>query len=296
VRTLQSGQRERRVEQVVRAQRDEAIGLLAPSPAQHQLDRRAQVVIADQREDTAKPRERLDVRFQKRLLRAAPKRHAERRAREARAQIEQLHRDLAAAQQHVRLTPVDLGLHPGLVDLRHEHPTGLTELASPRGDVLAHRALGHLGAMLVDQPPPDPPRRVTLLARRRPIGLKPLVDQRPKRTQRRRRPTLRPLARRRQRRLQRLTHRPSMHPMALGERPDRQALAVMIPADLLEQLHPGTHPLCRPPVRALTRARSADDRTEGGAKSSRHSGANSGRRSQLTCRTRQDGGIRCKSA
>ncbi len=57
-----------------------------------------------------------------------------------------------------------------------------------------------------------------------------------------------------------------------GKRPDREALAVVIPADLLEQLHPGTHPLCRPPMRALTRARSADDRTEGGAKSSRCTG------------------------
>jgi len=31
--------------------------------------------------------------------------------------------------------------------------------------------------MLIDQPPRDPPRRVPLLARRRPTGLKPPVDQ-----------------------------------------------------------------------------------------------------------------------
>src|SRR3954469_1238265 len=71
-----------------------------------------------------------------------------------------------------------------------------------------------------------------------------------------------------------------MHTMTLRQRPDRQSLTIVIPADLLEQLHPGTHPLCRPPVRTLTRARSARDRTEGGAKSSRHSGANSDRHSQ----------------
>jgi alkylation response protein AidB-like acyl-CoA dehydrogenase len=71
-----------------------------------------------------------------------------------------------------------------------------------------------------------------------------------------------------------------MHPMTLRQGPDREALAIVIPADLLEQLHSGTHPFCRPPVRALTRARSADDRTEGGARSSRRSGANAGRRSQ----------------
>ena len=91
-----------------------------------------------------------------------------------------MHLDLAASEQHVRLAPVDLGLHPRLVDLRHEHLARLAQLAPPHSDVLAHRALCHLRAVLVDQSPPDPPRRVTLLARRHPVGLKPLVDQRPK--------------------------------------------------------------------------------------------------------------------
>jgi hypothetical protein len=66
--------------------------------------------------------------------------------------------------------------------------------------------------------------------------------------------------------------RPSMHPIALGERTDRQALAVAIPADLLEQLHSGTHPSCRPPS-ARDNARTLGRRSDGsGARSSRPSG------------------------
>ncbi len=68
-----------------------------------------------------------------------------------------------------------------------------------------------------------------------------------------------------------------MHPIALRERPLREALAIVI--SVLEQLHPGTHPFCRAPTCTLTRTRSIDDRTEGGAKSSRHTGAKPGRRS-----------------
>ncbi len=77
--------------------------------------------------------------------------------------------------------------------------------------------------VLVDEPPPDPLRRMTLLARRLPI--------RPQATRRSApgtRPASAPAAppaplRRRQRRRQRLPHRPPMHPMPLRQRPDRQA-------------------------------------------------------------------------
>jgi hypothetical protein len=48
---LLASARKRRFVQVVRAQRDEAVLLDPAAAAQHPLDRRAEVVIADRRED-----------------------------------------------------------------------------------------------------------------------------------------------------------------------------------------------------------------------------------------------------
>lgn len=48
---------------------------------------------------------------------------------------------------------------------------------------------------------------------------------------------------------QRLTHRPAIHPVTVGELADRQRLPPPIPPDLLEQLHPRPH-LHRPPAGA----------------------------------------------
>lgn len=48
VRALESGQGEGRVEAKVRAQGDETVGLRSAAPAQHRLDRRGQVVVADE--------------------------------------------------------------------------------------------------------------------------------------------------------------------------------------------------------------------------------------------------------
>jgi hypothetical protein len=72
--------------------------------------------------------------------------------------------------------------------LRHERLTDLPELATALTHIARHLALGDLRAVLGDQPLPHPPRRVPLLARRIAIALKPLVDQRPERTELRRRP------------------------------------------------------------------------------------------------------------
>jgi hypothetical protein len=46
----------------------------------------------------------------------------------------------------------------------------MPELAPTPPDVIADRRLGHLRAVLVDQPLPDPLRGMTLLPRRLPIG------------------------------------------------------------------------------------------------------------------------------
>ena len=253
------------VEQVVRAQRDEPIGLDPPAALEHLLDRRGQVVETDLGEHAAEPLKRLHVQLQERLLGLDQRRLAERRARERRAHHEQMHRRRDARQLDHRLAPVDLGLHARRVDLRHEHLADRpAQLALARPHVLAHRHLGDIGAVLIDQPPPDPLGGVTLLARRVAIGLKPLIDHRPIRAQLRRRPAHRRALHRRQRRLQRLAHRPPMNTVPLRQRPDREPLAITVTADLLELLHSGTHSSV-PPIRAQDeRQPSGHDRTEVG--------------------------------
>jgi len=82
-----------------------------------------------------------------------------------------------------------------------------------------------------------------------PVGLQPLVDQRPIRAELRRRPAHRRALRQRHWRQQRRPHRPSMNPMALRQRPDRQPLAIAVTPDLLELLHSGSHSSV-PPLRA----------------------------------------------
>ena len=273
--------RERRREQVVGAQRDEAVALDPTSALQDLLHRRGQVVVADLREHAAEPVERLDVQLEERLLRLDQRGLTERRPRERRAHKEQMNRRAHPRQVDLRLAPVDLRTHTRVVHLRHEHlPDRPAHRALPSTHVLPHRRLRDLGAVLVDQPPPDPPRGVTLLPRRHPIGLKPRVDQRPIRPQPRRRPTHRRTLRRRQRRSQRLPHRPPMNPIPLRQRPDRQPLPIAIPPDLLELLHPRPHPHWRLPLE-LDEPRTLGRRSDGGgASSSHHSGATSNHRAE----------------
>ena len=77
------------------------------------------------------------------------------------------HVDRLAAQQHPRLTPVDLGLDAGVADQRHEHLAQLTALGT---HTPAHLLLRHLRAVLLHQPLPNPPGGMPLLARRLPGG------------------------------------------------------------------------------------------------------------------------------
>ena len=107
--------------------------------------------------------------------------------------------------------------------------------------------------------------RMALLTRRRAVGQQPRVDYRPIRAELRRRPRHRQPLDRRQRRLQRLTHRPPMHAMTLSQRPDRQALTLTIPSNLLELLHPGSHSPAFRSALKIERQPSSHDRTEVGA-------------------------------
>ena len=173
------------------------------------------------------------------LLRRALEGDHEGRARVAGAHEEEVDPPPLPRELELGLAPVDLGLHSRLVHLRHEGRVDrIPQLAPPAAHVLAHRDLGQLGVMLVDEPLPDPARRVALLARRRAVGDEPLVDQRPIRPELRRCPALGRLARRRQRRGERLAHGATVHPVTQRQRADRQALAVALSTDLLEELHP----------------------------------------------------------
>ena len=148
-----------------------------------------------------------------------------------------MHVDQLAAQPDLRLPPVDLALHARVADQRHEHLADLTQLPPLVVHIPTDLPPRHHSAVLLNQPLPDPPSRMTLLARRLPIGLQPRIDHRPIRTQLRRRPRLRRALGRRDRRLQRLPNGPTMHPMARRQLPDRHPLPRMITPDLLKLLH-----------------------------------------------------------
>jgi hypothetical protein len=153
------------------------------------------------------------------------------------------------------------------MDLRDEH---LADRPAHRALALTHvvadRRLGDVGAVLVDQSPMDPLRRVALLARRVEVRVKPRVDQRPIRAELRRRAIRRRALGRWQRRCQRLPHRASVNAVALRKRADRQPFVLAVPPDLLEQLHPGSHAFRRLPLE-LYEARTVGRPSDGGGAS-----------------------------
>jgi hypothetical protein len=136
-------------------------------------------------------------------------------------------------------------LWPGGWVLRDERLRADAELPAALGHVAADRGLGGGAPELVSEPLPDPPRRVTLLARGPPVGEQDPVDEGPGLIGQHGPCPHRASSRRRDRRGDRLAHRPAMDAVLAGERPLRHP-AVVIAADKLEQLHPA-HPSCPPP-------------------------------------------------
>lgn len=107
-------------------------------------------------------------------------------------------------------------VHLGDEDLGH----GQAELALAPPHVVADRRLGDVGAVLVEQSPPDPLRGVALLARSLLVGLKPAVDQRPVGAELRRRALGRRALGGWQRRGERLADRPPVDAVAARQLPD----------------------------------------------------------------------------
>ena len=225
-------------------------GVLLPVPAlQHLAHRRRQVVVADvRRRHPARHRERGHVPLQQRLLRARGIDPVHAQARERQPVGEQLAGRVPAVHRDRDRPEVDLGLRPRLLRLRHEPLQALRlplllrlDLRAAPRHVLRHVGVRRMLAMLIGQPRPGPPGGMPLLARRVQVLDQHRVDQRGHRVPRGRRP-LRDLPRGRHRRRQRLPHRPPVHPVLPGDRPDPHPLPTVLP-DRSEQCHPvPSHP------------------------------------------------------
>lgn len=152
-----------------------------------------------------------------------------------------------ACQVGVSLIPVDLRFHSPGVALRDEGlPNRHVERDFPVVHVLSHRALPnrtvrHLGS----DPLPNPMRCVSLLSRRLAIGLQNAVYELnrglhfPARS-------LCLLSRLRQRTADRLPNHPPVNAQFLGHAGDGPHAKLVLPTDLLKQLHFGS-PLQRVP-------------------------------------------------
>jgi hypothetical protein len=150
VGALDAGLAEERVEPIVAAQGDEPLVLNAIAALEDPRDRGAEVVVADPVGHPTQVHEPLDVALEERLLGLGHKRPMERPARARQAHGEQPQLRQRPLQPHPQLGEVDLSLRARLMDLRDHHLADpATQLAAQPGDVLAHRRLAKLGAVLV---------------------------------------------------------------------------------------------------------------------------------------------------
>jgi hypothetical protein len=150
VGALDAGLAEERVEPIVAAQGDEPLVLNAISALEDAGDRRLEVVVADPTGHPTQVREPLDVALEERLLGLGHKPPMERPARARQAHREQPQLRQRPPKPHPQLREVDLSLRARLMNLRDHHLADpATQLAAQPGDVLAHRRLAKLGAVLV---------------------------------------------------------------------------------------------------------------------------------------------------
>ena len=148
------------------------------------------------------------------------------------------------------LIPVHLRLVAQRVALRHERlALDQAHRALAGTDVVAHRRLSDPGIRKLRQDPTiDPPRRMSLLARRPTILVQHLVDERRDRVQLRLDPR-RVTTPRRQRTGNRLPHHPPMHAELRRNTGDRADAKLMLLTKLLEQFHFGVPIHSEPPGR-----------------------------------------------
>lgn len=261
-----AGLAEERLIEVVGAQRHEAVGFDPPAAAQDLDHGGLEVVVADFGRYAAEEGEGVGVALQERLLGLVGEGLHIGGAGVREPHQEELGLDQLSSHPNLRLAPVDLGLRAGIVGLGDVALDPQAELSPAGGDVLAHGSLGDPCALLDDQPLPDALGGVALLGRRLPVALEPLVDQVVVGAEDRRRPPRGLLARRWQRRLQGLAHRSTVDPMPPRELADREPLPITVTANLLEQLHSGSHPVCDLRPRLSTSRKASVAIGRGGAK------------------------------
>ena len=243
VRAPDPGLAEERVEAEVRAQCGEALALDAVASGEHARHGRLEIVVADPPRYPAEAPEGERVALEERLLALAREAHVNRPSRVR--EPHQEHRELGQHAVEPDADPAEVGFRLLARGMQlgdgHLGAAGL-ELAAQPADAGTDRRLGDRRAVLIDEPLPDPPRRVPLLARRAQVGDEPLPDDLHVRTELRRR-SGRLLALRRQRRLQRLPYRAPVHVVAARQLAYGQPLLSPCPSDMLEQLHPRHTPL-----------------------------------------------------
>ena len=146
-------------------QRDEPVRL-GPVPAhEHPGDGGFEVVVPDPARDPAEVLERGHMACQERLLGLGGVGDVERLATARQAHHEHPYLDHRASQQDLELAEVDRGLSAARMDLADEHlPVGDPQLDPPHRDIARDGDLGQPRAVLGDQPLPDPPCGVPLLA------------------------------------------------------------------------------------------------------------------------------------
>ena len=233
-----AGDAEERVEPVMAAQRDEPLRLHAVPALQHPGHRGLEVVIADPARDRAEIFEGQHVAFQERFLRLGGERDMKRPARARQPQHEQPQLHQRPGDHRVELAEIHLGLRARQVRLRHRNRNAVQAQLDPAaGHIARHRHLRHRGTVLGDQPLPDPPCGMPLLARHVLVGQQPPVNHRCAGVDRGPGPRRIGLPRRRHRRSQRLAHRPPVHMMPVRQLPDRGPFGPAVFPDLLEQFH-----------------------------------------------------------
>jgi hypothetical protein len=167
--------------------------------------------------------------------------------RVAQAHGEQCGFGLDPAQHDPQVMEIDLRLGRRLMGLWHisqlQRSARLGEdLWAAIANMVAHSRIRQADrVVLIEQPGPDAPRGMALLLGRIQVTAQHGVDCRLERLQPRC-DAPRGLPRWRDRRFQRLAHRAPMHPMSVGQRPNRQPVDPMITTNRRILLHPRPHP------------------------------------------------------